>query len=62
MHLVVITQADPVSSSGTVTLCPVAVRRDTYSLKQLLYGDSGVRFFATRNQQRRGIVSVEATF
>jgi len=62
MHLVVITQANPVSSSGTVTLCPIAVRRDTYGLKRFLYGDSGVTFFAARNQQRRGIVSVEETF
>jgi hypothetical protein len=50
------------SSSETVTLCPVAVRRDTYGLKRLVYGDSGVTFFAIRNQQCRGIVGVETTF
>ena len=52
----------PVSNSRTVTLRPVAVHRDTYGLKRLLYGDSGVTFFAARDQQRRGIVSVKATF
>jgi hypothetical protein len=62
LHLVVITQANPVSDSGTVTLYPTAVHRDTYRLKRLLQEDSGVTFFAARDQQCRGTASVRATF
>jgi len=36
LHLVVITQSNPVSNSGTVTPCPAAVHRDTYRLKRIL--------------------------